>query len=160
MRRILATIALGTVLGAPSMARAQPRNEDLARADALFNAAKALLDGGQYADACAKFAESKRLAPGLGVTLDPSHYIGGQHPRAEYDVLYPHVRHVRLRDTTPDRPQVRIGQGQIEYGKIVTLLERENYTRALTVDIRDVPQNDYPIEPEVRKLKFLLESMV
>jgi hypothetical protein len=69
MRRILATIALGTVLGAPSMARAQPRNEELARADALFNAAKALLDGGQYADACAKFAESKRLAPGLGVTL-------------------------------------------------------------------------------------------
>jgi len=69
MRRILATIALGSALGAPSMARAQQRNDDLARADALFNAAKALLDGGQYADACAKFAESKRLAPGLGVTL-------------------------------------------------------------------------------------------
>jgi len=69
MRRILATIAIGTALGAPSIAQAQSHNEDLARADALFNAAKALLDAGQYADACAKFAESKRLAPGLGVTL-------------------------------------------------------------------------------------------
>jgi hypothetical protein len=69
MRRILALIALGTAMGAPSTAKAQSRNEDLARADALFNAAKALLDAGQYADACAKFAESKRLVPGLGVTL-------------------------------------------------------------------------------------------
>ncbi len=69
MRRILAVIALGTGLAAPSAAHAQPRNDDLARADSLFNAAKALLDSGQYADACAKFAESKRLAPGLGVTL-------------------------------------------------------------------------------------------
>ena len=50
-------------------AHAQSRNEDLARADSLFNAAKALVDSGQYDDACAKFAESKRLAPGLGVTL-------------------------------------------------------------------------------------------
>jgi hypothetical protein len=28
------------------------------------------------------------------------------------------------------------------------------------VDIRDTPEPDYPMEPEVRKLKFLLESMV
>jgi hypothetical protein len=69
MRRTFAAIALATALGAPSIAYAQPRNEDLARADSFFNAAKALLDSGQYVDACAKFAESKRLAPGLGVTL-------------------------------------------------------------------------------------------
>src|SRR5271168_2029092 len=69
MRRTLAAIALATAMGAPAIAHAQPRNEDLARADSLFNAAKALLDSGQYVDACAKFAESKRLAPGLGVTL-------------------------------------------------------------------------------------------
>lgn len=98
--------------------------------------------------------------PGLGLTLDPSHYSVGPHANKEYDELYPHVRHVRLRDSNADNRQVRIGQGQIEYGKIVTLLERENYERALTVDVRDVPEPDYPIEPEVRKLKFLLESMV
>jgi hypothetical protein len=57
-------LAFATPLGA----RAQGK-EDVARADSLFNAAKALLEGGQYADACGKFAESKRLAPGLGVTL-------------------------------------------------------------------------------------------
>jgi hypothetical protein len=40
-----------------------------ARADTLFNAAKQLQDGGQLAEACPMFAESKRLAPGVGVTL-------------------------------------------------------------------------------------------
>ena len=47
-----------------------------------------------------------------------------------------------------------------KYGKIVNMLEQQGYDRALTVDIRDLPETDYPIEPEVRKLKFLLESMV
>jgi sugar phosphate isomerase/epimerase len=98
--------------------------------------------------------------PGLGLTLDPSHYVAGPQPHADYDDLYPYVRHVRLRDSGPDRAQVRIGQGQIEYGRIVTLLERESYERALTVDVHDVPEPDYAVEPEVRKLKFLLESMV
>jgi serine/threonine-protein kinase len=60
---------VATALTFPSVARAQGRNDDLARADSLFNAGKALLDAGQNVDACAKFAESKRLAPGLGVTL-------------------------------------------------------------------------------------------
>ncbi len=98
--------------------------------------------------------------PGLGLTLDPSHYTFGLLPHPDYDDIYPHVCHVRLRDTSPDKMQVRVGQGQIEYGKIISLLEREDYDRALTVDIRDLPEMDYPTGPEVRKLKYLLESMV
>jgi serine/threonine-protein kinase len=68
MRRLLAVAVATVVLGCPIAAHAQSK-DDIARADALFNAAKALTDSGQYADACAKFAESKRLAPGLGVTM-------------------------------------------------------------------------------------------
>jgi hypothetical protein len=68
MRRWLAVTVCAIALAAPAGAHAQAK-EDLARADSLFNAAKALLESGQYADACGKFAESKRLAPGLGVTL-------------------------------------------------------------------------------------------
>jgi hypothetical protein len=68
MRRLLVAAVTAVVLSAPARVHAQSK-EDIARADALFNAAKALTDAGQYTDACAKFAESKRLAPGLGVTL-------------------------------------------------------------------------------------------
>src|SRR5579872_2395088 len=67
MRRATGVAVLALVLGPTGAARAQ--TTDVARAETLFNAAKALLDAGQYVDACTKFAESKRLAPGLGVTL-------------------------------------------------------------------------------------------
>jgi hypothetical protein len=68
MRRALAAAVIGLAVFPAATARAQSRDE-IARAEALFNAGKALTDAGQHADACAKFAESKRLAPGLGVTL-------------------------------------------------------------------------------------------
>ncbi len=68
MRHALAGAVVALALSSPVIARAE-HGDDLARAESLFNAAKALLDGGQNAEACAKFAQSKRLAPGLGVTL-------------------------------------------------------------------------------------------
>ena len=37
---------------------------------------------------------------GLGITLDPSHYVFGPHAGANYEQLMKHVYHVRLRDTT------------------------------------------------------------
>ncbi len=113
------------------------------------------------ADPLAAIELCKR-APGLGLTLDPSHYMTGEHGPQDYDKLYPFVKHVRLRDSSakPESFQVRIGLGELEYGKIVTSLDQFRYDRALTVDVRDLPEPAFPVEPEVRKLKYLLESLV
>jgi len=108
----------------------------------------------------ARAAELCRQVPGLGLTLDPSHYLVTNPGAPDYDELYPFVRHVRLRDTAPNRLQVKVGQGQVEYGKIVSQLSRERYERALSVDIHDTAEAGSPPESEVRKLKYLLESMV
>ena len=99
---------------------------------------------------------------GLGLTLDPSHYLTGPLQGKSYDQVFPYVRHVHLRDTGrgANQFQVRVGQGEIEYGRIVTMLERQDYDRALTVDVRDIPDAPFSMEPEVRKLKYLLESLV
>jgi sugar phosphate isomerase/epimerase len=100
--------------------------------------------------------------PGLGLTLDPSHYIAGPHQGKSFDQVYPFVRHVHLRDTGrgPGQFQVRVGQGEVEYGRIVAQLSRFNYSRLLTVGIQDVADAPFAMEPEVRKLKYLLESLV
>jgi sugar phosphate isomerase/epimerase len=100
--------------------------------------------------------------PGLSLTLDPSHYIAGPNQGKNYDAVYPHVRHVHLRDTSriPGHFQVRIGQGEVEYGRIIAQLARHHYNRLLTVEILDIPDAPYVIEHEVRKLKYLLESLV
>lgn len=103
-----------------------------------------------------------KRVPGLGLTLDPSHYIAGPHQGKSHDQVYPYVRHVHLRDTGrgPDQFQVRVGQGEIEYGRIITHLARYNYDRLLTVEICDIADAPFNMEAEVRKLKFLLESLV
>jgi sugar phosphate isomerase/epimerase len=103
-----------------------------------------------------------QAVPGLGLTLDPSHYTAGPHQGKHYDAVFPYVRHVQLRDTGrgPNQFQVRVGQGEVEYGRIVSQLARHRYDRALAVDIRDIPDAPFAMQPEVRKLKYLLESLV
>jgi sugar phosphate isomerase/epimerase len=100
--------------------------------------------------------------PGLGLTLDPSHYINGPHQGASFDDVFPYVRHVHLRDTgkAPGKFQVRVGQGEVEYGRIISHLQRNRYDRLLTVAIHDIADAPFAMETEVRKLKFLLESLV
>jgi sugar phosphate isomerase/epimerase len=100
--------------------------------------------------------------PGLGLTLDPSHYIAGPHQGEPYDQVFPFVRHVHLRDTRrgADQFQVRIGQGEVEYGRIVNQLARHGYDRLLTVAVNDIADAPYAMDTEVRKLKYLLESLV
>ena len=62
-----------------------------------------------------------KAVPGLGLTLDPSHFLQGPHPQPDYDVVFPYVQNVHLRDTgqAPGEFQVRVGQGQVEYARIV-----------------------------------------
>ncbi len=101
-----------------------------------------------------------KAVPGLGLALDPSHYV--QAGVKDYDAVFPYVQNVRLRDTGkgPGEFQVRVGQGEIEYGRIVSQLERYGYDRALTVSILDSIENPFDVEVEVRKLKLLLESLL
>ncbi|HEY7327742.1 MAG TPA: sugar phosphate isomerase/epimerase [Gemmataceae bacterium] len=99
---------------------------------------------------------------GLALTLDPSHYIAGPHADKNHDALYPYVKHAHLRDTRrgANQFQVRIGQGEVEYGRIIAQLARYQYDRGLCVYIHDVPDAPFVMQSEVRKLKYLLESLV
>ena len=96
---------------------------------------------------------------GLGITLDPSHYVYGPHaPAGGYDQVMKRVFHVRLRDTTKDQLQVRVGQGEIEYGRLVNQLLKVHYDRALCVDL--APLTDVDQLTEMRKMRLLLESLL
>lgn len=95
---------------------------------------------------------------GLGLTLDPSAYIFGPHKGRSLDKLMKYVYHVHLRDTNKKAFQVRVGQGDIEYGKLINQLQRVKYQRALSVNIREQEGVDHA--GELRKLRLLLESLL
>jgi sugar phosphate isomerase/epimerase len=95
---------------------------------------------------------------GLGITFDPSVIVCGAFPNRNYDKIMKYVYHVHLRDSTRSNFQVRVGQGDIEYGRIITQLQRVQYRRALCVDIREMPDTDHTAE--VRKMRLLLESLL
>ena len=98
---------------------------------------------------------------GLGLALDPSHFHYGQPPETmTYEKLMNYVHNVYLRDSTPEELQVRVGQGIIEYGKLINLLRKSGYNRALCVDIAPDPNPDIDHDGELRKLRLLLETLV
>jgi len=97
---------------------------------------------------------------GLAITLDPSHYICGPHGGANYDQVMKYVCHVQLRDTSKAALQVRVGQGEIEYNRLINQLSRFKYNRALSVNIIDQPESGVDHMAEMRKMRLLLDSML
>jgi sugar phosphate isomerase/epimerase len=95
---------------------------------------------------------------GLGVTLDPSPYICGVPKSVNFDKLIKYVYHVHLRDTSREELQVRIGQGEVEYGKLLSQLRKSGYDRVVSVNMAELPGVDHFVE--MRKMRLLLESLL
>jgi sugar phosphate isomerase/epimerase len=95
---------------------------------------------------------------GLGVSLDPSYFIYGHAEPIDYEKLIDHTYHIRLRDTTRHKFQVLIGQGELEYSKLIIQLNRVRYNRSLCADLVPVPDVDTVVE--LRKMRLLLESLL
>lgn len=89
---------------------------------------------------------------GLGLTLDPSHLVAGPAQGQGYEMLYPLVRHVHLRDAAPGRVQVPLGQGQVPFRRILEGLHGAGYQGALSVEFIDTFA-DGDVAAEVRRLR-------
>ena len=89
---------------------------------------------------------------GLGLTLDPSPFVCGPCKNSTYTNVFKHVVNVHLRDSSKDKFQVRIGQGEIEYSRLITQLALVHYNRALTVHISPMDGVDHV--GEMRKMRL------
>ncbi len=97
---------------------------------------------------------------GLCLTLDPSHYHHGPMYGAKYDHLFPYVCHTQLRDSNKKHFQVKVGQGEIEYGRIISHLQKFKYQRAFCVNIADLEDPEVDHLGEMRKMRLLLDSLL
>ncbi|MBL4884266.1 MAG: sugar phosphate isomerase/epimerase [Planctomycetaceae bacterium] len=101
-----------------------------------------------------------RAVKGLGLTLDPSHYSCGPYRTENYDMVYEYTSHVHLRDSTPDKLQIPVGLGEIDYNRIITQLNVFDYNRAFSVDLIPSLTPEGTCDLEMRRLRMLLESLL
>jgi sugar phosphate isomerase/epimerase len=97
---------------------------------------------------------------GLGITLDPSYYMCTPKGEIQFDVVFPHVTHAQLRDTSKTEIQVPAGLGEIDYNRIIAAMRHEGYDRTLTVDLLPRTMQGEERLLEMRKLRLLLESLL
>lgn len=97
---------------------------------------------------------------GLGISYDPSYFLTAKDPDKHLDLVIPHTQHVQLRDSTPGNVQVQVGLGEMDYARIIAVLARSRYERALSVELLPelIPMNERPLE--MRKLRMLLDSLL
>jgi sugar phosphate isomerase/epimerase len=95
---------------------------------------------------------------GLRLTLDPSHYVAGPLQGGNFEKVMKYVQHVHLRDSTKQKLHVRVGQGEIDYGKLIQQLGKVGYDRALSVDMTPIEGFDH--RAEMRKIRLLLDSLL
>ena len=97
---------------------------------------------------------------GMGISLDPSYYICRPGGSLDHDVVYPHVLHLHLRDTSVTELQVLCGLGEVDYNRIVALLRQYGYQRTLSVDLLPHTMEGEERLREMRKMKLLLTSLL
>ena len=97
---------------------------------------------------------------GLGITLDPSYYICRPGGVLDHDVVYPHVLHLHLRDTSTTELQVLAGLGEVDYNRIVAMLRQSGFQRTLCVDLLPNTMEGEDRLREMRKLRLLLASLL
>lgn len=96
---------------------------------------------------------------GLGITFDPSYFMAGNLDKIS-ELVAPHTYHVHLRDSTAQELQTQVGLGELDYGKLISVLERYNYDRGLSVEL--LPEKTAPDQRglEMRKLRMLLDTLL
>lgn len=119
-----------------------------------------LTRGGSLAEDPHTAVELCQAARGLGITLDPSYYICRTTGPVDFDVVFPHVLHLHLRDTSQSELQVPTGLGEVDYNRIIAMLRQYNFQRSLSVDLLPKTLEGDDRLRELRKLRLLLTSML
>lgn len=72
--------------------------------------------------------------PGIGVTLDHTHFVRQSRDEQEADVLYPHARHYHARCATPGRLQSRMSDNTIDFERVINQLSAVHYESWVAVE--------------------------
>ncbi len=72
--------------------------------------------------------------PGLGLTLDYSHFVDPGYTQSEVEPLHRFARHLHARQAVPGKRVEAVDKGTIDFARIVSLLKRDNYQGLVAVE--------------------------
>lgn len=130
------------VLAAPAVARAQDR-DNAAAAEQFFQDGRKLMDQKKYADACPKFAQSHKLAPGLGTLLNLADCYQKAGKTASAWARFREAVALAQRQNRPDREKTADDRAQALEPRLIRLkIVNENANVTIKMD-------DVELDPDV-----------
>lgn len=156
-----------TQINVPSSAVGTPFNSEIDRLKALVKTA--LVEGvrvairteaGKLSADAHTAAELCQSVEGLGLGFDPSYYLGEEKFEMTLNLVADYTSHVFLRDSSPTQLQVQVGLGEVDYGRLISHLEKYRYDRALSVELFPDQMDKQQRTLELRKLRMLIDSLL
>src|SRR5215831_13972729 len=75
--------------------------------------------------------------PGLGLTLDYSHFIDPGYDQSSIEPLHRFTTHVHARQAAPGKRVESVDKGSIDFKRIILLLKQQNYQGVIAVEYLD-----------------------
>jgi len=101
--------------------------------------------------------------PGLGLTLDYSHFIDPGYDQSSVEQLHRFTRHVHARQAAPGKRVEGVDRGSIDFKRIIFLLEQQNYQGVIAVEYLDceiTTQCGVNVLAETVKMKLELSKLL
>lgn len=170
-RRLVAVAKLARELGVrtltlPTARKGTPVEQEVRRLQRLTQALKPHdvqltieTHIGQVTEDPGAAAQIARSVPGLGLTLDPSHYYAGPAQGSGLEEVLPFVSHVHLRDAGSgwEEIQLPVGRGRVEFARLFELLQRHGYTGDFVAEYIDSIGEVQPA-PEMLAIQSLVHA--
>ena len=101
--------------------------------------------------------------PGLGLTLDYSHFVDPGFSQAEVEPLHAHARHIHIRQAAPGKRVETVEEGTIDFGRIFELLKSSAYDGVVAVEYVDCDETTacgVDVMAETPKMKREVERLL
>jgi len=101
--------------------------------------------------------------PGLGLTLDYSHFIDPGHTQTSVEPLHQFAKHFHFRQAAPRKRVETVDKGTIDFGRVLSLLQQQSYTGTLAVEYVDCEETEkcgVDVLPETVKLRAQLLELL
>ncbi|TFH16515.1 MAG: sugar phosphate isomerase/epimerase [Lentisphaerales bacterium] len=91
------------------------------------------------------------LAPGLGFTLDPSHFVCMEIPMARVAEIREHLYHVHLRNGKPGNFNVPMSEGNVDFAELKRMLSDVGYKGYAAIEY--ISTLDLNVTPDILELR-------